>query len=404
MSAIGPLLRKEITDSLRDRRTLLLMLLLPIVLYPGTLALTGAVTASGQRKLARAQLSVALTSEDAAGLLGPAPERTAFVRLDRPAAEAALHARQIAAIVDVPAGAVAAAAERGQTVATILYTRRYDHSIQGRDRMKTLLKDAGVRVLSQRLERAGLPPTFPEPVKTAEQDVDFEKNVGPLIASKVLPMILVMMLFMGALYPSLDLTAGEKERGTLETLLVAPVRPFDVMAAKYLTVALIATGTTLVNLAAMGLTFHVGLNLAGDLAVRMTLGAGQVLTLLACLVPAAFMVSGLALAVASVARNYKEGQTLMTPLITLGLVPAIIALMPGIELDAATAILPLLNVALLVKSTLLGTAQAAHVAITIASVVACSAASVAVAANAFQSEALRFGGAESWRDLFRFRR
>jgi ABC-type Na+ efflux pump permease subunit len=209
---------------------------------------------------------------------------------------------------------------------------------------------------------------------------------------------------MGAIYPALDTTAGEKERGTLETLLVAPVRPLEVMLAKYLTVALVSTLASLMNLAAMGVTFMVGLQLGGPTPIRLELGAGQLATLLACLVPCAFMVSGLCLVVASLARNFKEGQALLTPVMLVATLPGILALMPGIELNAGTALLPLLNVALLVKATILGTASGLHVALTVLSVGACAAVTLALAANAFQSEALRFGGTESWRDLFRVRR
>ncbi|HEY3452654.1 MAG TPA: ABC transporter permease [Myxococcales bacterium] len=404
MSAVGILFKKEITDSLRDRRTLLMMLFLPVVLYPGSLALIGAVTASGQARLARSQLSIAVTSEDAAQLLTPTPAKTTLVRLDRGAAETALRERKVAAALDVAPGSLGKLEAKDQLLATLLFTRKYDRSIQAKERLKKALEAAGVRALEKRLEQASLPAKFAQPVDVQEEDVDFKKNLGPLIASKLLPMILVMMLFMGALYPALDVTAGEKERGTLETLLVAPVRPMDVMAAKYLTVATIASITTVMNLVAMGITFHLGLDLTGgESPVRLTLSAGQIATLLACLIPAAFMVSGVSLAVASLARSYKEGQSLMTPLVSVALVPAILAMTPGVEFDSATAMLPLLNVALLVKATMLGTATAAPIAITIGSVLACSAAAVALAANAFQSEALRFGGAESWRDLFRFK-
>ena len=405
MSPVRILFKKEITDSLRDRRTLLMMLLFPVLLYPGSLALIGAVTSSGNARLARTQLFIAVTSDDAARLLAPPPERTELLRMERGPAQAALQERKVAAVLDVEAGALARLESREQVRATILFTRKYDRSIQAKDRLKKVLKAAGVRALERRLEQSSLPATFAEPLETEELDVDFKQNLGPLIASKLLPMILVMMLFMGALYPALDVTAGEKERGTLETLLVAPVRPLDVMAAKYLTVATIASTTTIMNLVAMGVTFHLGVDLSGKelLPVRLTLSAGQVATMLACLVPAAFMVSGVSLAVASLARSYKEGQSLLTPLVFLALVPAIVSMAPGVELDAATALLPLLNVALLIKATMLGTATALPVAITVASVLACSAVALALAANAFQSEALRFGGAESWRDLFRFR-
>ena len=232
-------------------------------------------------------------------------------------------------------------------------------------------------------------------------DIDFQKDLGPLVASRLLPIILVVMLFMGALYPAIDVTAGEKERGTLETLLVAPVSPLEVMAAKYLTVAVIASLATCANLAAMAATFAFGIQLGEAQTITLHFTAGQILTLLACLLPAAFMVSGVALAIASLARNFKEAQSLLTPVSVLGILPGMLALMPGIELTPLTAAVPLLNVALLVKAVTLGAVHPLEVAITLASIAICSLGALRLAANAFTSEALRFGGTESWRGLFR---
>ncbi|MHB8875889.1 MAG: ABC transporter permease [Myxococcaceae bacterium] len=405
MSAVGTLFKKELTDSLRDRRTLLMMILLPMLLYPGMLTLIGTIMAAGKERLAREELVVAVTSDDAALLLGDTPPaHTTWSRMDRARAEAAMRERTVWAAVDAPPGAWAGLAQGQQATVTVLYTKRFDRSIEAHDRAKRVLQKAGVEVLAARLSRANLPRTFAEPLLTEDLDIDFQKDWGPLIASKMLPLTLVLMLFMGALYPAIDVTAGEKERGTLETLLVAPVRPFDVMAAKYLTVATIASAATLMNLLAMGLTFRFGVQLDAKLAMSLSLSAGQVAVMVACLIPSAFMVSGVALAVASMARSFKEGQSLMTPLTLIGTVPGMLTLMPGIELNAATAAVPLLNVALLVKATILGTAQPLHVAIAVASVALCSVGTLWIAANAFQSEALRFGGTESWRDLFRFRR
>jgi ABC-type Na+ efflux pump permease subunit len=201
-----------------------------------------------------------------------------------------------------------------------------------------------------------------------------------------------MMLFIGALYPAVDLTAGEKERGTLETLLVCPVRPVQVMAAKYLTVALVSVVSTLVNLLAMAGTFGAGLSLAGEASTTMRFSPGQVGVMLACLVPAALLVSGVSLAVASMARTFKEGQSLMTPVMLVGLAPALVSQMPGIELTTVTALVPLLNVALLVKAAVLGTATALHVVLTVGSVLISALGALKWAASAFDSEVFRFGG------------
>jgi sodium transport system permease protein len=165
-------------------------------------------------------------------------------------------------------------------------------------------------------------------------------------------------------------------------------------------VSLVAVVTALANLAAMGVTFGMGLSLGGPASTTFQLGAGQVLTMLVCLVPAALLLSGISLAVASTARTFKEGQSLMSPVMLACLAPALLSQMPGIELNPVTALIPLLNVALLIKAAVLGTASVLEVLMTSLSVLAFAAVALKVAASAFNSEVFRFGGTEGWRALF----
>ena len=395
------LLRKEFLDIVRDRRMLAMMLLVPVLLYPATILLMGVVMTAGKARLALEELRVAVCSDDAERFLKErgVPAHTTYVRMERSTAENELREKTVAAIVDAPAGAFDSVRSNGQGVVTIVYTKRQDRSVEARDRVRLVLEDVSRGALVTRLEEAKLPATFAEPLKRDELDLDFQKELGPYLASRLFPVLLLMMLFLGALYPAVDLTAGEKERGTLETLLVAPVRPLDVMQAKFVAVALTAVVAALANLGAMGATFAFGLQLEGAAAVSMKLSAVQVLTLAACLIPAAVMASGLSLAIASLARTFKEGQTLMTPVLLAAMMPGVMAMMPGVELNVFTSLVPLLNIALLVKATVLDAAHPLHVALTVAMTLGCALIALKLAANAFQSEALRFGGGTG-RSLF----
>jgi sodium transport system permease protein len=391
------LLGKELRDIVRDRRMLAMMLLIPVLLYPAMLVLMGVVMSAGKARLAVEELLVAVVSDDAASFLSsrPTPAHTHYVRMTRADAEADLRERKIAAIVDAPDGAFAAVRSRGQAVVTVVYTQRQDRSVEGRDRVGAVLERVSHDTLVTRLEEAQLPGTFAEPVKRDEQDLDFQKDVGPFVASRLFPTLLLMMLFLGALYPAIDLTAGEKERGTLETLLVAPVTPLEVMQAKFIAVAGCAIVAALANLLAMGVTFASGLSFASGPPIVLRLSASQVLVLAACLVPAAVMASGVSLAIASLARTFKEGQTLMTPVLLVAMMPGVMAMMPGVELSTATALVPLLDLALLVKATVLDSAQPLHVALTVVMTMVCASVAVKLAANAFHSESLRFGAGRS---------
>jgi sodium transport system permease protein len=404
MSPFRILLKKELLDIARDRRTLVLTLLLPVLLYPGILGLMGLIIAAGKERLKNEQLVVATVGPDAAALLArrPPPPKTTYAAFARAAAETALKEKSVAAIVDVPEGALASLADGKQAVATVLYTKRFDRSMEGLDRMRPILDSLNAAELKGRLEARALDATFVAPVKTEAIDLEFQKDLGPLLASRLLPMLMLMMLGMGGIYAAVDLTAGEKERGTLETLLVSAVTPRQVIAAKYVTVALVAVFSALANLVSMGATFRAGLSLGdANSTVSVHFSLAQLALLLACMVPAALTLAGLALAVASTARTFKEGQTLMTPIIMLVMVPGMGVQMPGVELSVVTSLVPLLNVALLVKATVLGTVQPLPAILTMVTVMLCAVGALWLAASAFQSEVFRFSGTGGWKELFR---
>lgn len=402
MNVLRLLLRKEAIDALRDKTTLLTMLLLPLLLYPGLLLLVGAVTAAGRLQLAQEVLPVAVVGADAQGLLAraKAPERTPLLLQERGPAQAALREREVWAVVEASPGALAALDRGEQAEVTVTYTKRHDRSMEARERLRKVFDALEADARHARLVARALPLDFAEPVKLDEVDQDFQGDLGPFVVSRVLPLLLLVMLFMGALYPAVDATAGEKERGTLETLLVAPVRPLQVMAAKYLTVAALSVLASVANLLMLAITFGVGLHLENGVTVSLRLSALQVLTLLSCLVPAALMASGVALAVASLARTFKEAQSFLTPVSMVAMLPGLLALMPGIELNGWTAAVPLLNVALLIKATVLGAARWPWVLETFGSVAVCALLALKLAANAFTSEALRFGSSRGLRELF----
>lgn len=397
------LLGKELLDVVRDRRTLALTLLLPVLLYPSIFILMGAIITVGAERLKNEALTVAVVGPQTLTLLArqAPPAKTTWQLMDRDAALAALKEQKLAAVIEAPADTDARLESGRQAVVQVLYTKRFDRSMEALDRVRPVLETINAGALKVRLEQLELDPGFVQPVKLEAVDFEFAKDLGPLIASKILPLLMLMMLILGGLYPAVDLTAGEKERGTLETLLVSAVRPFDVMFAKYLTVSVVAVASALANLLATAATFGVGLSFgSGSLTTTFSLSLGQVAVMMICMVPAALLLSGLSLAVSSTARTFKEGQSLMTPLMLVCIAPAMISQMPGIELNHVTALIPLLDVALLIKAVVLGTASRVDVALTTLTVVTCAALALRLAASAFNSELFRFGGTDAWKALF----
>jgi len=249
------------------------------------------------------------------------------------------------------------------------------------------------------LQRAGI---SPEPPLVLEQSMieNEEGGAGPAVSLAALaPLVLVLMTITGAVYPAIDCTAGERERGTLESLVASPAPRFLILLAKYLAVLTVALLTAGVNLLAMGVTtYAAGLApvLLGDTFSPLALVAVFGLMILF----AAFF-SGLLLAVTSFARSFKEAQAYLIPLMLLSLGPGLVSLTPGVELTPLLAATPLLNMVLLARDVLQGTADPALAAFTITATLFYAIASLALAARIFGSDAVLYGSNSSWAHALR---
>ena len=148
------LLGKELLDVARDRRTLVLTIVLPVLLYPGMLLLMGAIIAAGNQRLKEEPLTVALVGESTAGLLArkPVPRNTTFVLHPRSEAEKLLLDQKVSAVVDAPPNAAAELEAGRRVVVTIVYTKRFDRSIEALDRVRPLLESINADALKLRLE------------------------------------------------------------------------------------------------------------------------------------------------------------------------------------------------------------------------------------------------------------
>lgn len=164
----------------------------------------------------------------------------------------------------------------------------------------------------------------------------------------LVPLILILMTITGAVYPAIDLTAGERERGTLEILVAAPVPRLALLFAKYLAVLAVAMLTAVINLAMMLLTLQLN-GLTSQVFKDTGITVELVLQLLALLVLFATFFSAVLLALTSFARSFKEAQAYLIPLMLVSLAPGVIAMMPGLRLQGVLAVTPLMNIVLLAR-------------------------------------------------------
>lgn len=215
----------------------------------------------------------------------------------------------------------------------------------------------------------------------------------------LVPLILILMTVTGAVYPAIDLTAGERERGTLEALISAPVPRRELLLAKYVAVLCVAVLTAVANLAAMTATAYItGLE-------SLLLGAGGLtwivmLKVLGVLTVFAGFFSAILLAVTSFARSFKEAQAYLIPVMLVSIAPGILSLMPGLELTWGLSVTPLANLVLVTRDLFEGQPLGATAVVALISTAIYAALALVWAARIFGTDAVLYGSSGSWSDLW----
>ena len=230
-----------------------------------------------------------------------------------------------------------------------IHARRDDsRSRLAQHRMTWILDSWKKDVRSVRMARKGLTEQFLDPFEMrlpAEPDGAVSKDNVIDMVVRIFPFMLVMWSLAGALYPAVDLCAGEKERGTMETLLITPAGREEIVLGKFLTIWVFSSSTALLNLLSMGITTSL-------FSSYMPHGGISVAALLWCVVlslPQAAFFSAISLAIGAYARSSKEGQYYLMPLFVVTMPLIFLTLAPGVELNPLYSLVPVTGVALLMQ-------------------------------------------------------
>ncbi|TVQ01959.1 MAG: CPBP family intramembrane metalloprotease [Planctomycetaceae bacterium] len=406
------LCRKELRETLRDRRTILTLVIMPLLLYP-LLSMT----------LQRFLLSTKLDGETVYRIAVASEAEGAWVRglLDDPLSQPPSAVREASegsparfeifshevltpeqtleqGFVDV-AAIISLDVVPDEAPQVELLAKSGDAASQAARRILVeRLQWLKLAVAEQRLAQTqrGPPDRFP---RLSLRSLDTAGG-GSLLAT-VVPLVLVLMTITGAVYPAIDLTAGERERGTIEALIASPVSRGQVLFAKYTAVVTVALLTAIVNLVAMLITLQ-----AGGLLPLLTGGDPGVpwfalLQILGLLVLFSGFFSAVLLCLTSFAKSFKEAQAYLIPLMLLALAPGVLSLLPGVELTTGLAVVPLVNIILLARELLAGGVDPVAAVAAVVSTVAYAAAALGIAARLFGSDAILRGSEVSAGSLLR---
>jgi sodium transport system permease protein len=420
------LARKELTEILRDRRTILTLLLMPILLYPllslafRQFLISGAVGSEAPKYRIgfvsdeEAEAVMPFFSVGAEALAhrgvfrgeGSTPRRDAY---PRPLLEtfvvgdlkSAVHHGVIDVGVQLdPPGPIAEHIHTAPGVEVKLLYR--DDSVPGLEALhylERLCREGNASFLAEQLHAVGIKQSA-EPLHPVPEPLTESGGGHSRIFAVIVPLVLILMTITGAVYPAIDLTAGERERGTLEILIAAPVPRWALLGAKYVAVVTVAVLTALVNLGAMTLTLWAS-GLARAFFDENTLSPWLLPEIFGLLLLLAAFFSGVLLALTSFARSFKEAQAYLIPLMLASLLPGMIGLLPGLRLEGPLAVAPLVNIVLLARDLLDGRANPLAAATVVLTTLLYAIAAVAVAARTFGAEAVLYAQQGGWSELFR---
>lgn len=423
LGRLGRLILKELREILRDRRTIVTLLVMPLLLYPVLSVAFQQFFLSQIKPVGPPAYTLAFRNQqegnylsfvlNQGGLLltGITPPASPATGGDPSQAE--FHPTVVENIEEaVRAGGVDAALrivgdyrphfDPSRDLAVdleLLYREDLPASRDVAALVEKHLGQAGNQFLESRLSRIQVSQrTFP--LKTQRRSLsETEAAAGIVSLTAVIPLILTLMTVTGAVYPAIDLTAGERERGTLEILVAAPIPRIGVLFAKYIAVVVVAMLTAAANLLMMTLTIQsskLGQRLFGDAAISFPVIAA----VFALLLLFAAFYSAVLLVVTSTARSFKEAQAYLIPLMLLSLAPGLLCLMPNVELTGLLQVVPLANIVLLGRDLLTMKATGSAVLAVVASTALYSAAAIGVAARIFGAESVLYSTSAGWGDLF----
>ena len=355
---------KEMLELGRDRKTFIFTVFIPIFALPLIFGGFAYLSSTMFKNARAAELTYAIFGKENAPQLSTRfAHEKGFreVRLDNiDAIKTAIGDDRIKFALVVPGGFEARLGEGQQATIALHYNSAVTVDITRKRVMAVIeaqngsLREAALSALklSQTQLRYALNPIKLEDHSTANRREQMGAAVGG-----VLPYILLMVCLMAAMYPAIDTAAGEKERGTLETLLLAPVPRGAIVLAKFFVLFTVGLTSALLMVASMGLLLLVfGHTIEGNLALMVrSIGVADLAMVALMLVPTAAIFASLLLSISIYAKSYKEAAALISPLIMLTILPTMVALLPGVELNWMWAMVPLTNVSLAMKELVKGT-------------------------------------------------
>jgi len=393
---------KEMKEVLRDRKTLVFMLVMPTVLVPLLMYLLIGFVVKADKKAKTEVLTFAIFgTEHLPELAEELTDEMGFMKVTVSSQDeiaSAIEQNKIKFGLVIPEKA-RERLEKGGQVAVQLFYNNASVASMVRNRAGDVIRQVGRQFRSNRLAGLGLDtsekqenlinPITIEDRGTAEKREMLGERMGG-----ILPYLFIIFCLMGAMYPAIDLGAGEKERGTLETLLLAPIQRHQIVLGKFLVIFTTGVTAALLSITSIGIMLTITVKqIPGELELHDVFASVSVVDLVliaAMLIPMAAIFASLLLSISIYAKSFKEASSYCGPLNFLAIIPAFIAMLPIVKLDWYWAMVPITNISLAIKELIKGTMDYKMLIAILGSSVIIAGALLIFCTNWFEREAVLF--------------
>ena len=362
MNIILSIFKKELIDVLRDRRTLFFMVVIPVVVMPVIIFISLKFQEYQNKKSEEKILNIALVNESE----------------DTKIRDYILNQKGVNLIEDIDADSLEAGIKSdslqgglyigrdflekistNQIGAVDIYFKSSDLMSKAKRRINNALEQYKNEIVTDRLSQFSIDKGLLEPIEIINRDMSTKKETLGKAIGGLIPYMLVMFIFLGAMYPAIDLGAGEKERGSLETLLSSPATKFEITMGKLMVVSLTGLASGLISVIGISFPLYFLDNIPDQIksTVLEIISPFMIVSIVFLMIPIAIFFASMLLSISFYARSFKEAQSLMGPLNIAVFIPLMLTLGPGIEIDHVTALIPLVNVGLLTKEILAGSLE-----------------------------------------------
>ncbi len=408
-----PLFKRELTDIFRDKKTLFMMVVLPVLLYPMLLVGMSMLFATIAQTETETVYKVAVekvATDDLNALKKIVTEQkdkeeddreleytVEFVNLKDMDLETGTD--MIAAMENDAIDAALTYDEGKENPYIITYQAAKNKSVTARVAVETLLDLYNEQLQVEKMNELSLDEKeVLHPIRSERNNISSKEEEMGNVLGGAIPMMIIVSIMMGAMYPAIDVTAGEKERGTLETLLTLPVTNFEMIMSKFMAVAVIACVTAILNILSMGAAFafvfkQLGMSASGtDAAVSLDVSTfiPAILFSIVVMLFFALFMTAVSMCVCIFAKSYKEANNYVTPVMLVFMFASLVTMVPNIELNGMTATIPVVNISLMIMKLFSFTYDYATFGIVLLSNVVYSLLAVMLLSKIYSSEEVLF--------------